>query len=750
MKLIDAAPDACLIVSDNGEIIYLNNKCCELFAYSRDELLGEKIEILIPDRFHKQHPVHRKVFNETNSSRAMGEGFDLFAKRKNGVEFSVEVSLSSIKAESNNLVMATVRDVTNHKIRESTLTGILERSVNEIYIFDASNYNFITVNQSARENLGYSSDKLSDMSAVDIKPDYDEPGFTKLLKKIKGNTQAKLEFKTTHQRADGTKYPVEINLQYMQFESRPVYVAITEDLSERQAASDAIEMNELVLNASTNGIVIFETKRVEDKNIGTIIYCNNAYLEMTGYPSDEIIGTDGSVMLNNDFDQAGVREIQQALNNEVSAKVILRVYRKTGEKYWNELLLSPVHDDNGMLTHFISINQNVTKEIEAKKILEQTVSDRTKELDIARLQAETATASKSRFLAAASHDLRQPLQSINLYISALNRRTDSSKNKEILGKIEKSSETMRTLLDALLDISQLESGSVQPTLKSFQLNNLFENVQASLQPLAEKKGLKLTYEATNHMLFTDIALLSRIVDNFVTNAIRYTENGGVTLKCVDGENSARIEIHDTGAGIAEQEQQAIFEEYYQLDNDVRDRNEGLGLGLSIVKHIARLLDLQLDVQSQLGKGSIFSVEVPLAEDKISVSRNEIVEDDKPESIITNILVIDDDPAILDATTLLLESEGFSVACATNGTEAVDHINNGMRPDFIISDYRLPGKNGIEIIKDIRAQLDYSCPVVLMTGDTSSSEITSQNLNTCTVLHKPVDVDQLIEIVNTAS
>lgn len=749
-NLIDASPDACLIVSHDGAIIYLNHIACELFGYTADEILGQKIEVLIPDRYRKLHPQHRTVFNETGASRAMGEGIDLFAIRKNGVEFSIEVSLSAIKVDDGSLIMATVRDITHQKIRESTLTGILERSVNEIYIFDAISLKFITVNQSARENLGYSSESLNDMTPVDIKPDYDETRFTKLLKKIKGNTQAKFEFETIHQRADGSRYPVEINLQYMQFESRPVYVAISQDMSDHQAASDAIEMNKLVLNASTNGIVIFEIKQVEGKNIGTIIYCNNAYVEMTGYTSDEIIGSDASVMLNNDFEQAGVKETQAAFNKEQAAKVILRVYRKSGEMYWNEVTLSPVHSDNGELTHFISINQDITNDIEAKEVLEQTVTDRTQELYVARHLAEKSTASKSRFLAAASHDLRQPLQSINLYISALNRRTNSNKNKEILGKIEKSSETMRTLLDALLDISQLESGSVKPTFKSFQLNNLFENVQASLQPLAEEKGLKLTSEATNQTLFSDIALLSRIVDNFVTNAIRYTDSGGVTLKSVDIGNSVRIEIHDTGAGIAEQEQQAIFEEYYQLDNDERDRNEGLGLGLSIVKHIAKLLDLKLNVQSSLGKGSVFSVEVPLAEDKTSKSQDTKVRTNSPTHKITNILVIDDDPAILDATTLLLESEGFLISSAANATEVESHLQNGIRPDFIISDYRLPGKNGIEVVKDIRAHLDYTCPVVLMTGDTSSSEITSQNLSACTVLHKPVDVDQLIEIVNTNS
>jgi CheY-like chemotaxis protein len=251
------------------------------------------------------------------------------------------------------------------------------------------------------------------------------------------------------------------------------------------------------------------------------------------------------------------------------------------------------------------------------------------------------------------------------------------------------------------------------------------------------------------MLHSDPALLLRIVENFVTNAIRYTETGNVDVCSeIRGEN-ARIEVRDSGVGIPKQAIETIFDEYFQLDNPERNRNKGLGLGLSIAKHIGLLLGHRLEVTSILGEGTIFSVDVPLGKvinQVVEVSKLDKVTKFQKHSPV--VLFIDDDPAIVDATTMLLNICGFQVHSALNGDEAMAHIVNGVHSDIVVSDYRLPGYSGIEVIRRIRQASIDELPTNLITGNTSSREIAKAKLSKCTQLHKPVDTDHLISLIET--
>jgi two-component system CheB/CheR fusion protein len=360
--------------------------------------------------------------------------------------------------------------------------------------------------------------------------------------------------------------------------------------------------------------------------------------------------------------------------------------------------------------------------------------------------AENATATKSRFLAAASHDLRQPLQSIGLYLSVLNRKlADSREALDISDKMRISINVMGELLDALLDISKLDSGSVEPEMRDVRLDEMLDRIVTNNIQQAHAKGLELSLASEVSVVHSDQALLERVIENFVTNAIRYTKQGSVSITSSRAGDVARIAVKDTGVGIPEDQVDKVFEEYYQLDNNVRDRRKGLGLGLSIVKHIGRLLDHPLRVTSEPGVGSIFSVEVPLGtEDVISETPTSEKSSGSEREIV--VLFIDDDPAIVDATTMLLDVSGFEVHAAQSGEDAMNHIADGIRPDIVISDYRLPGDNGVEVVRKVRQSTGKELPTVLITGDTSAREISEANLPRCIVLHKPVDTDRLISLI----
>lgn len=248
----------------------------------------------------------------------------------------------------------------------------------------------------------------------------------------------------------------------------------------------------------------------------------------------------------------------------------------------------------------------------ANATLEQQVRERTAELHAAKTAAEQAHRAKSRFLAHASHDLQQPLQAIGMFTGILERQPQSGKATALLTDLKAAQRSMRDLLNAILDISKLESGVVTPKPADLPLSPLLDQLEAEFAGQAEAKGLRLRAIPTNAVVRSDPALLERILRNLIANAIRYTETGGVLVGCRTRGDTLWIEVYDTGRGIAEPDRRRIFEEFVQLDRPDRDRSEGIGLGLAIVERLARLLGHPVTVRSAEGRGTVFAVGVPLA------------------------------------------------------------------------------------------------------------------------------------------
>lgn len=618
---------------------------------------------------------------------------------------------------------------------ELCLSNILENSFNEIFIFDATTLQFILVNKGARENLGYELNELLSMTPIDIKPQHTNETFQEVLNTLSQNEKQKIEFMAEHRRKDGSVYPVEIHLQKMHFDGKSVYVAIILDITERvQRKLDLIQAREFLAAAPDATVVV--------DNNGRIKVTNRQAVELLGYSETELKRMNVDDLVPTRYRHAHATHRSHFAENPkvrgMGSDLDLSAVTKSGLEIPIEISLSPIETADGMMV------AAAIRDISARKAVEE-------ELRLAKLQAEDATLEKSQFLAAASHDLRQPLQALRLYLSALNTQLDQPKQIALSEKMNTSLDSMGELLDALLDICTLESGSVEPHKQEVSLVSFLEKMEIRNSQQISAKGLTFECIPIDCVIDTDPALLERIVENYLTNAIRYTDSGMISIHCQVREEFVRIAVSDTGQGIPENELTEIFNDYYQLNNPVRDRAKGLGLGLSIVKKIALILDHPTFVSSTVGQGSIFSVDVPLSKSATLSKQSppcvsKVVATPSSTENLT-VLIIDDEPAIIDAMEELLGLYDMNVVTASHGEEALAHIANGVIPDFILTDYRLPKMNGVELVGKLREANNTCTPVVIMSGDSSEQKIKAANLERCTVLHKPVNIDQLLSIIS---
>ena len=360
-------------------------------------------------------------------------------------------------------------------------------------------------------------------------------------------------------------------------------------------------------------------------------------------------------------------------------------------------------------------------------------------LQNAKIDAERANKAKSVFLASASHDLRQPLNAMQMYIAALQSKVKDKEILRIIEDINSVSISTARLLNALLDVSELEVGAIKPRFEIFSANNILISIFQSFLPLAKDKELNFRVVPSSFYVRSDPALLERILGNFMSNAIRYTDKGSVLIGCRKRGDKVVIEVWDTGCGISDDQMSLIYEDFYQIENKERDRGKGLGLGLALAKRLAESLEHTIDSKSTLGNGSCFSVAVDIAENKI--------DDNQAESFMNimnlsgaNILLVEDDMDVLKATKQLLESWGCKVKTARNKDEVMNLIKENPydNPDIILADNRLPGDaSGIDITYLIQEKLQASIPCVIMTGDVERNHVQSIIDQGFPVLLKPI-------------
>ena len=615
--LLESTPDAIIVVDDDGYIVLANNQSQTLFGYTRNELIGQSIEFLVPPRFSHSHRIQRQNYMLAPKRREVGTGLKLSALKKTGEEFPVEISLSPIPTSQGCYISLVVRDISAHVLAEQALR--------------------------------------------------DEKDFS-------------------------------------------------------EALIDSARVIILVLDFEGN-IKVF-----------------NPFLEaVTGYRADQVLGQNWFGLFLPKHYQNEVKTVfGRVLTDSDYEEYASPIICKNGQQRDIEWYSKRFNDVHGQVIGVLNTGYDVT---------ERKASAR--ELIQARQEAERANLAKSRFLAAASHDLRQPLQTLSLLSGTLALKLQDSELEAIVEKQRSSIKTIQGLLNALLDISRLEAGVITPEISTFPVADLLTNLHSSFAVLAQEKGLVLKIVPCSCMVRSDFHLLGQILANLVANAIKYTENGKILIGCRRRSGFMRIEVWDTGRGIAQDQQQAIFEEFYQTDNPARNREKGFGLGLAIVQRLAQLLDHGVELGSKLGKGSCFMVKVLREPDagKTQPMRSHEADAPAPASVRSKIiLLIDDDSTVLEAEKILLEASGYRIIATENSAAARAAIEH-LTPDLIISDYSLPDTiNGFELIIELRKLCATQIPAILVTGDTSAHNLRQAKAMACHIQYKPIDPNELRALI----
>jgi two-component system, sensor histidine kinase len=438
--------------------------------------------------------------------------------------------------------------------------------------------------------------------------------------------------------------------------------------------------------------------------------------------------------------------VPRALRGDVATNLEYTVRRKdTGETWVGGYSFAPIRDENGAIVGTVVSGRDITERKRAQEAVRASEM-----LEQARDSAVRANEGKSRFLAAASHDLRQPLQAIELLNGALRRLVTDQDAIEVLSQQGQAIDAMSRLLNALLDISKLESGAVKPKLINFSLGDVLDELRTEFASVAAEKRLRLEVETSDDTVCSDPSLVGQILRNLLSNALKYTHEGSVRLRCRRDAAQVRIEVIDTGVGIPADQLPYIYDDFYQVGVPVNSTREGYGLGLSIVKHLVKLLSLDLDARSEAGRGSTFFLLLPTSRgDGLTVHRAFAASSvSRPRQIgEPHVLMVEDNSSVQRAMCRLLQLEGYRATPVASFSEALRHVENRNRVDLLICDYHLRGgETGTQVIAALRDILGPSLPALLTTGDTSSAIKQLLNDPYLRFITKPIKVDELLTLL----
>ncbi len=525
-------------------------------------------------------------------------------------------------------------------------------------------------------------------------------------------------------------------------------VSTTSALRLLDDASAAIQYNREILQTALDhvrqGIAVF------DKDLQLVCW-NRQFGEILDLPPDFVrvgIGLDGILRYNAERGALGRGNVYDLVHERLRRYVGAEPLQ---ERFEDRGLVVEVRSnrmpDGGIVTTFTDISPSVkaAEELErANLTLERRVAERTQELthlnvalEHARAEAEDANISKTRFLAAASHDILQPLNAARLYVTSLVERQGSGEYGRLASNIDASLEAVEEILSALLDISRLDTGALRPEVSSFSVNELLRQIEVEFDPLALEKKLELAIVTCSLTVRSDRRLLRRLLQNLVSNAIKYTPSGRVLVGCRRRGGNLRIDVYDTGIGIPFTQQRAIFTEFHRLEEGARVAR-GLGLGLSIVDRIARVLGHELRVDSAAKRGSHFSVTVPLSATRAEMPTQGVAQ--RHETVQLGgmvVLCIDNEPKILDGMEALLSGWGCRVLKAPGLRDALAMLKDAPIIAGLLVDYHLDESNGMEAIGELRKRLQAETPAILITADRSPQVRIRAGAADVQVLNKPV-------------
>ena len=701
-QLIDSAPDAMVIMNQRGLIELVNRQAEALFGYARDELVGQPVEVLVPERFRTKHVGHRSSFIAAPKARPMGSGLELYGRRKDGSEFPIEISLSPLATAEGTLVSSAIRDITGRKRAEQKFRALLEAAPDAIVIVDQLG-TIVIVNAQTEALFGHSRDELLGQPVEILVPQrFRKQHHAHRMGYFLGPKARAMGsgLELYGLRRDGSEFPIEISLSPLETEGGVLISSAIRDVTERKQTESAARLaSDRLLSAVESIHGMLALYDADDR----LVLCNSAWRDffrigagpVVGRRYDEIIDAGASVGLFDLGSQSREAFRSSCLTYHRDPIGTLELRTREGRNL-------RITDRRTLEGGVISTIWDVTEDVEHER-----------ELKSARELAEAASSAKSEFLASMSHELRTPLNSILGFAQLLQRDKKAPLNdrqKDKLDYVLSGGEHLLRLIDDVLDLSRIEAGSVTVSPEPVRVSEVLAEAKTTLGPMAARAGITLECLSVDDGLqvVADRTRFSQILINFGSNAIKYGKRGGRATLTARGlsDEFVRVEVKDDGIGIPLDKQNKIFQPFHRAGQETGPI-QGTGIGLTITKRLAELMGGRVGFESVPGTGSAFWIDLPLHEvEEARDAARELGARPQASPLAGNqgsrytIVYIEDNPSNIAFMNEVMEElervELIAVPTAEVGIEIV----RDRRPNVVIMDINLPGMSGYEATRKL--------------------------------------------------
>jgi PAS domain S-box-containing protein len=736
LELLQSINDAVYILDRQGNVVQTNDTFCKMLGYSSKELLQ------LNARDYNASWNEQKILSTIDKLSNEAETFELIHKRKDGTTFDAEISAKGIRINGENYLLCISRDITERKkfqnlIRESEkkFRALFENAYDPILLIDIKSFRILDCNPSAEKLFGKNKSQIIHSLLEELSPEVQHNNEKSeelinfyLNKALKGETTIfEWCFETSDKKilTEGNLYKVDIN-------GNSLLQLIIRDITEKRKSEEQLKLLSFSINQSSSAVIITDVN-------GNIDYVNDTFTKLTGYSKEEVIGENPRFLKSGYTAKETYKELWEKILAGENWEGEFLNKRKDGTLYWEYARISPVKNENGVITNFIGIKDDITQ---LKKLLD--------EIKVAKAKAEETSRLKTNFLANMSHELRTPLVGILGCASMIEEDTNDPLTKELAGIINKSGQRLHETLNAILDLTRLETENLPVDLRPTNIVTVIKNSYEIFINEAKLKGLNLYLDLDEEEIFAfaDANLLKSVVTHLLSNAVKYTDTGGISLRAFTNENKVIIKVVDTGIGIPDSYHDVIFEPFRQVSEGYNRQFEGSGLGLTLTKKYVKMMNGRIWFNSKLGEGSAFFVELNAA---VKNDNNNSIQSQSSSAKIDlkskQVLLVEDDPINIQTISAFIGNL-VQLTAINNADDAIEVAKN-KHFDLILMDIGLNGdKSGLDVVRDIRLMPQYhSTPIVAVTAFALDSDRDRMLTSGCThYLAKPFPRQQLIDLI----